>query len=255
MFEIVFENEFFVVIDKPSGLLSVPARKLDTRPSIKKCLENTGRFAGAYTAGMRAGGASDNARCVGDKVGHKSDIIHGMVLPVHRLDYEVSGLVLFAKTHPSQVQASFWFENRQIFKKYEAWTEGVPQKSWSISHTLEWNSKLLRGKKRAYESPIGKLALTKVIWTGPFEYHKQQAQSWDVFPQTGRPHQIRYEFFKHGYPVLGDTLYGSKINFLKSAIALRAVSLDFSKCENFQNFDLPLQIKCSSLKDYVATIS
>ncbi len=51
---------------------------LDADQIAHRLIQKPGEFAGACTAGMRAGGASDNARCVGDKVGRKSDTIQGL---------------------------------------------------------------------------------------------------------------------------------------------------------------------------------
>ena len=115
--DIIFENENFSVFDKPAGWLTIPARfKEDKRP----CLSAKGLFT------------------------------------VHRLDEEVSGLVIFAKSAAAHRIANLWFEEHTIQKFYEAYTEGEMEKSKKNPTRYNWHMKLLRGKKRAYESECGK---------------------------------------------------------------------------------------------------
>ncbi len=90
--EIIFQNEHFLVIDKPSGLLSVKAR---------------GSLSGEKTA-------FDWAK-----------EISGKAFIVHRLDMETSGLMIFAKTKEAQKKLSKLFERREIQKKYKALVWGT----------------------------------------------------------------------------------------------------------------------------------
>ncbi len=191
--KIFFENESFVVIDKEGGILSVPSRigKEDPRPCLGLLLQDYKRT---------------------------------QVFPVHRLDYEVSGLTLFALSALAHKEANSWFEHRKIKKTYQAFTEGQSPLDYEPLKTYKWTSKLLRGKKRAYESPAGKPAVTE------FQFCGLEAESmslkWELYPQTGRPHQLRYELFKRNFPILGDQLYGAKKPYGENSIALRATRLD-----------------------------
>jgi len=223
---ILHSSARFLVVDKPAGWLSVPGRDT-TDPSIQAAL---------------------------------SQELCGQVWPVHRLDREVSGLILFAKDAKAHREANSWFEQRRVHKFYEAWTEvGAPGVSAERSRdphregaVEEWTSKLLRGKRRAYESPHGKPAQTRVQWLGPGRWLDAPVQRWLVEPLTGRPHQIRCEFFRHGYPILGDTLYGASGQFLADSIALRAVRLDFSDCPSARDLGLPERIEAKGLEAYAA---
>lgn len=205
---LIFKNEFFLAVDKPCGYLTIPGR-VKNRPVLTDTLAQE----------------------------------HGRVWPVHRLDAEVSGLVLFARTAEAHRAANKWFESRQVCKFYQALTEGEPQASWHQGQSFEWTSHLLRGKRRAYESPNGKPATTRAQWMGTIEFRGACVQRWSLEPLTGRSHQLRYELARHGFAILGDTLYGAHSNFKPDAIALRALRLDFSKCSDAAQFKLPASLK------------
>lgn len=206
---IVFQNEHWVIVDKAAGVLTTPARFQD----------------------------QDQRPCLGLQLQTK---LKRQIFPVHRLDYEVSGLVLFALDAKAHAQGNFWFENKQVVKKYQALTEGAPEPGWQIGQVFQWHNKLLRGKKRAYESPHGKHSETIATWQG----WRDGRMFWLLQPLTGRPHQLRVHLFQHGFPILGDQLYGSQFNYRPEAIALQSVLLDFSMCP--QKMGLPEKFQLES---------
>lgn len=222
MIEIVFENSNFVVCDKPSGVLSTPSR-----------YENI-----------------DSRMCLGLMLQKELNI---QIYPVHRLDFEVSGLVMYAKNPEAHRAANAWFETKQVLKTYRALTTGpdfshipanVPNPRQILQlqpgDTFEWKSHLLRGKRRAYESPQGKPSLTRAVYLGDPESGRQ---SWDLEPVTGRSHQLRFDLSRHGFPIVGDKLYGSKILWASNdSIALRAYKIDFSLATGADALGLPAKI-------------
>jgi len=207
MYKVIFENEHFIIVDKPSMVLSVSSRLgyEDSRPCLGYMLEKD---------------------------------LKQKLFPVHRLDFEVSGLIIFAKTEKAQIKANFWFKDKTVKKTYEALTTSE-NNSFMPDHFYEWKSLLAKGKKRAYEAPFGKKSKThaKLIR----EYSPGHFV-WHLNPITGRSHQLRFELFKHHHPIIGDSLYGSKETF-HQGIALRAFKLDFSKCPDRILFDLPEILK------------
>lgn len=213
---IVWQNENFLVADKPPEWLSVPGRQgqSDTRP----------------VAGLFLQDACDHR-----------------LWPVNRLDYEVSGLLLFAFNPDAHRDAGRWFEAHTVQKSYETWTDLCEKRQLSPGQKFEWTSKILRGKKRAYEHGAGKLAKTRTKFEGTVMFRETNVAFWTVEPLTGRSHQIRYEMARQGFPVVGDELYGSKTSFDKG-IALRAVQLDFSRCDG-QKWNLPSIIRTKGLSD------
>ena len=170
------------------------------------------------------------------------------LFPVHRLDEEVTGILLFAKSDIAHREASLWFENRQISKSYEALTEAKAG-AYEIGKVLTWKSKLLRGKKRAYEKDFGKPSVTESEFLGAG--FVKDSWFWRLKPVTGRPHQLRFEMYKHQHPVLGDVLYGAEAPWGSSlGIALRAVRLDLSGCDARERYGLPLELKVDSLHEW-----
>lgn len=216
----IFENEYFLVVDKRPGYLSVPSRqKEDCRPCELQ--------EWSCNRGIR-------------------------LWPIHRLDEKVTGLLMFAKTREAHQKANEWFEKRKIKKTYEALTLSVPFEL-TEGQSFLWTSCLLRGKKRAYERDFGKEAKTQAILLKKQIIWGESAVSlWKLHPLTGRSHQLRFELAKQGYPILGDELYGSSIKIpIPQAIALRATELDFTDCEEVLSFGLPSRVVTSFLLDWM----
>lgn len=197
----IFENENYIVVEKRAGWLTTPARdKADPRP------------------------------CLGLRLQEELKI---QIYPVHRLDFEVAGLVIFAKNPEAHRVAQSWFETGRVVKTYWARTKaggGEPPRDWA-----EWTSKLLRGKRRSYPSPQGKLSVTRARVRAVENGFWQ----WELQPKTGRPHQLRVELSLHGYPILGDVLYGSDAASESPGIELTAVRLDFSQIPEAERGGLP----------------
>lgn len=203
----VFDNEHFIVVDKKAMILSVPGRQGedDDRPVLGRILEKD---------------------------------LGATLYPVHRLDFEVQGLIMFAKNPAAHKAGNAWFEKKEVFKTYTAKTFPLPEaaaENLTIGTPYIWKAKLLRGKKRAYISPHGKDSEThaKIIKVENGIFH------WEMNPVTGRSHQLRFELFRHGHPILGDTLYSSDTPFSEAGIALRAFKIDFRQTKNFKIFSLP----------------
>ena len=191
--KIYFENEDFVFVEKNCGLLTTPSRHQNEDPRSVLGLQ------------------LQNLKSI-------------QIYPVHRLDFEVSGIVMFAKKPKAHAQANFWFENHLVQKTYEAWTTG-DSADLKKGDSQFWKNKLLRGKRRAYESPLGKWSETEAIFRG----HQEEWLAWELRPKTGRPHQLRVHLAQAGFPIVGDALYGSETPYRTNGIALRAVKLNFSQ--------------------------
>jgi len=199
--KVLFQNASFIAVDKEPGMLSVPARLADDpRPVLGRELEK---------------------------------FLSCPVFPVHRLDAEVSGLVLYALNPEAHRDAGIAFENRKVKKTYQAFTRGGG--GFSPGQRGEWKAKILRGKKRAYESPAGKLAVTafEVCGQGSPDFLE-----WRLFPKTGRSHQLRWELYRHESPILGDQLYGSNEIWSRGGVALKSLSLEF-EAEFNRRWELP----------------
>lgn len=222
----IFENPHFVICNKPSGVLSTPSR-----------------FE-----------ANDQRPCLGTQLQTSLGV---QIYPVHRLDFEVSGLVMYAKNADAHRKANGWFENRQVDKTYRAltqqqnfehWPSEVENPCWPIHFKeqthFEWKGKLLKGKRRAYSSPHGKATLTVADYLG---VNSAGFVQWDLHPVTGRSHQLRFDLSRHGFPILGDQLYGSKVVLKDQTIALCSYRIDFTKAPAADQLGLPSVIQIDPL--------
>ncbi|AGH95782.1 pseudouridine synthase family protein [Pseudobdellovibrio exovorus] len=219
MIQIVFQNNSFVVCNKPAQVLSVPARdKADPRPCLGLELQK-----------------------------HLGQPVY----PVHRLDYEVSGLILYALTSESHRESQDWFQNKLIRKKYRAETPFQNFDHWPQNVTTDrsqiivkpgsqflWKTKILRGKRRSFESAHGEWAETEALVHAVDEAAKKIL--WDLYPITGKPHQLRLELSRRGFPILGDSLYGSTYKREEAGVALAAIEINLSGVQS--RYGLPEKI-------------
>lgn len=122
---------------------------------------------------------------------------------IHRLDKETSGLIVFGKTTLANRSLSAQFEQRRVRKKYILLTDRpVPAAPLRVKSTL------VRSGERYLNRPLhlgGETAETcfTAITAGEFSANAAVAE-----PLTGKTHQIRVHAAAHGFPILGDTLYG-----------------------------------------------
>lgn len=216
--KILFQSSDVVVVHKPAGWLSVP--------SIQ--------------------GQKDPRRVVGLEL-RKT---FGSVYPVHRLDFEVEGLLLFALHTKAQTVLHKIWEDRSVKKTYHALTStqnfshwpsnvaGLIEEKVSIGDSGIWESLIVQGKRRSFVAPHGQKSQTEFLLLRHNE--KTNSLLWKLSPLTGRRHQLRLELSRRGFPILGDKLYGSTVECEKDTIRLAATQLNFDK--KF-NLNLPDEIK------------
>ncbi|MFA5298549.1 MAG: RluA family pseudouridine synthase [Lutibacter sp.] len=111
--------------------------------------------------------------------------------PLHRLDNQTSGILLIAKTKNAQIELGNQFKNHTIQKKYVAIVIGKMLSNEAIKTPIE-----------------GKAAKTDFEIVNVVNSLKYKHLSFlNVYPKTGRTHQIRIHLAGIGYPVFGDKLY------------------------------------------------
>jgi RluA family pseudouridine synthase len=185
---IIFESVDFIALDKPVGLATIPERN----PKNASLLS-------VLTAARQQ-----------------------TFFVVHRLDKQVSGVILFAKNPEFHRCLNLQFERRQVLKTYLAVVHGRVLKGGCIETSLR---RFGSGRMAAAAPGTGKACLT--------EYEvldcRPEATLLRVRPLTGRKHQIRAHFFGIGHPIVGDPLYGDKL-FQRSfpRLMLHASSIRFT---------------------------
>lgn len=167
MIEILFRDDDCVAVMKPAGVAAVPERANDGT-----CL----------------------AAALAAQLGRR-------VFPVHRLDKEVSGVILFALSAEAHRFLNTAFERRRVHKTYLAVTHGrMETGGGAIARPIrEFGSGRMgvddaRGKpsETRYEV-LGRCARFSLV---------------RAFPLTGRRHQIRVHLYSIGHPIAGDARYG-----------------------------------------------
>lgn len=130
----------------------------------------------------------------------------------HRLDAPTSGLLLIAKTKQARIHLGAQFEAKTIQKRYQAIVIGEPAPKGSIDFPIEEKASLSNYEclRTVHSLKSGKLSLL------------------DLYPKTGRTHQLRIHLSKLGFPILGDALYGKEGLILKhKGLFLTAIELRF----------------------------
>ncbi|MCC6128023.1 MAG: RluA family pseudouridine synthase [Chlamydiae bacterium] len=174
-FEILFEDEHFLAVNKPAGLVVHPA---------------PGHWTGTFVHGLLA-------HC--QHLSTCDDPLRPGI--VHRLDKDTSGVLLAAKTRPAHGQLAELFSSRKMEKMYLAVCSGRPPNGLV-------NAPIGRHPVHRKEMTVlseGKEAIS-LVQTLAFN---SQVSLVSIRPQTGRTHQIRVHLKHLGHPVLGDPVYGS----------------------------------------------
>lgn len=206
MLKIIYEDNFIIVIDKASGLLSM---------ATERDKEKT-----AY-------------HLLSDHV--KKQNPRNCIFILHRLDRETSGVMMFSKNQKIQEQLQKNWDQAVTERKYVAVVEGqLPQPQATIKSYLAENSTCLVHSTTANK---GKQAITRyrVLKAG------RQYSLVELELETGRKNQIRVHMQEAGCPVAGDKKYGAKTNPIHR-LALHAFKLRFIHPVTHQemNFETPV---------------
>ena len=188
-FPVLYEDQDVIVVDKPAGK---PTSSTDGSLSIQDILTE---FLKRHSKGR----------------------IRAYV--VHRLDKEVSGVLLFAKTR--EATDSIKDKWQETEKHYYALVEGIPEKAQNTieSWLIEDRSQKVHSVR---EMPDAKFAITS--YTTIKQVNKNTLL--DIRTDTGRKNQIRVHLSDIGCPIVGDRKYGASDEF-KRRIRLHAYSLSF----------------------------
>lgn len=142
---------------------------------------------------------------------------------IHRLDRNVSGVVLFARTSKAASRLSEQFREKTTQKIYRTIVEGKPNpKQASLSHHLRKEKSL---KSTVFKRPGKDTQLAELEFTTLENY--ENSSLLEVKLNTGRFHQIRAQLAFIGHPISGDKKYGATTTLPDRQIALYAHRLTF----------------------------
>jgi 23S rRNA pseudouridine1911/1915/1917 synthase len=125
---------------------------------------------------------------------------------VHRLDRGTSGVLLVAKNAAVQENLSNQFKSRSIRKEYEAIIWGKPPREGRLSSVIGRDR--INRKKMSSRTDKGRQALTLYRTAESFAHFSHL----NLFPHTGRTHQLRVQLAEIYHPVVADALYGGAIS-------------------------------------------
>ena len=129
----------------------------------------------------------------------------GEVYPIHRLDLNVGGVMVYARTKQAAAQLSRLVQEGQLVKEYRALVHGTPPESGVLEDFLFKDSrknKVFVVKKERKGVKKASLEYTRLTDDSPALVH--------IRLHTGRSHQIRVQFASRGFPLVGDHKYGSR---------------------------------------------
>ena len=165
---VLFENDDVLAVDKPEGVVSLSEAGKGGLPEL--LLERT----------------------------------PGRLFPVHRLDKEVSGVILFARNAEAHRFLNGEFERREVKKTYLALVHGAIEQNGGVINApiREFGS-----GRMGIDGKSGKTAATE------FKVYQRLKAGYTLvraYPATGRRHQIRVHLYSIGHPIVGDRKYGEK---------------------------------------------
>ena len=179
---IIYQDSDIIVVDKPAGMLSVPGK--NDAPSVLSLLQRK---------------MEDN------------------IFPVHRLDMDTSGLMVFVRNKKAQRNLQRQFETHSIVKRYIALLERKPD-SEQGTISLPLSPDMADRPRQMVDYRHGKQALTHYrLCTSPSTPMRRQFLTVgdnlvELSPLTGRTHQLRVHCAHPGglaSPIVGDRLYGT----------------------------------------------
>jgi tRNA pseudouridine32 synthase / 23S rRNA pseudouridine746 synthase len=177
---LLYLSKQLIVVDKPTGLLSVPGR------------------------------GADKEDCLSRRV--QAEFPDAMI--VHRLDMGTSGIMVMARGAKAQRELSILFQERRVCKRYQALVDGhwmadaVGQIDLPIG--ADWPNRPRQRVDRA----MGRPSVTRYR---VLDFGTAHAMSRiELEPVTGRSHQLRVHMEAMGHPIVGDDFYGTPASFARA---------------------------------------
>lgn len=195
--EVIYENEYIIIVNKPTNILVHSDG--NTYETLQNAVSNY---------------LYENKKPI-------------FCQAVHRLDYETTGLVVFAKNSLALSFLSYAFENKMVHKEYICLVKGkVNPPKGSIEKPI--------GKDRHSNKQIiytnGKLAKTLYETIS----YKQGISKLKINIIGGRKHQIRVHLYSIGHPIIGDKIYANDMDEQLKLHARRISFIDPQTCEKIE---------------------
>ncbi len=181
---VVFEDEDMIVLNKAVGLVTHPGAGNWSGTLANALLHYEPKLATLDRAGI-----------------------------VHRLDKNTSGLMVVARNEKSQKNLVEQLQTHSVSREYSAIVYGYMVSGGTIDKPIGRDTK---DRVKQTVSSNGKEAVTHYRVIDRYQNHTHVK----VILETGRTHQIRVHLSHIGYPLIGDSMYGSKVRFPRKADAI-----------------------------------
>ena len=202
MIPILYEDGEILVAVKPAGLLSERGEKAD---GVMDRLEQEKRERGESLT----------------------------LLPVHRLDREVGGVMVFAKTKAAAAWLSALVEDHTFEKEYLTVVEGTPETREAFLEDLLYHDSR---KNKTYVVARPRRGVRPASLSYSVLEEGEGLSLLHVVLHTGRTHQIRVQFASRKHPVAGDRRYGSRVKQEPMALFSHRITLIHPKTEKLMSF-------------------
>ncbi len=191
--EILFKDDDILVANKPAGLLSVPGRLPEHQDNLLTRLQHE----------------------------------YGELHCIHRLDMDTSGIMILARNKKALSHISKQFQNRNVEKVYEAIIWKIPElKTGEINLPLITDWPKRPRQKICYET--GKPSQTNYRVLTQVETQGEKNSRIQLYPITGRSHQLRIHMQAIGHPILGCRFYAhDKARQAANRLLLHASNIRF----------------------------
>jgi 23S rRNA pseudouridine1911/1915/1917 synthase len=213
--DVLYEDEDLIVIDKPAGMVVHPAPGHSSGTLVHALLHHCGNLAG----------------------------IGGVERPgiVHRLDRGTSGVLVAAKCDEAHRHLSGQFHEHTIERVYRAVVRGAPSADEGrVDRAIGRHPK--DRKRMSVRGTAPREAQT--VWRVTRRFPKSQRAVLDIFPETGRTHQIRVHLASIGLPIVGDTVYGrsrsQKTDLGRPALHAETLGFTHPRSGKSMRFSAPL---------------
>ncbi len=187
--DVLYEDDDLAAINKPAGMVVHPAL--------------------GHTAGTLVNAVMGRW----PQTAHVGEV--GRAGIVHRLDKDTSGVILIAKTEAARRNLVAQFKARKVQKRYLALVHGTP-----ITPTGEIDVPIGRDSRQRKRMAVvrnGRESLTRYNVLEMFD----EVSLLELFPKTGRTHQLRVHLTFIHHPVVGDTVYGYRKSGIKGKIRIK----------------------------------
>lgn len=212
--DIAYEDDVILLVNKPAGMLVHPDQK-------------------------------DGLNTLANAISHYFNETHQphLIRPIHRLDTDTTGLVLFCKCPFFQPFLDAMLADKKIHRQYYALVSGIFIKNQKLTiNKAIAKDRHVNNKFRIGEG--GKEAITHIECIKCYQKHHHSLIRCTL--ETGRTHQIRVHLASIGHPILADSIYGRPSRFIDRC-ALHAYQLDFLHPLTLKNVtvkvDLPMDMK------------